>query len=181
MLLCFSGCRKPDGLDSPQQVQSKEAEGDSFPNPSDQKILSLPLHRTITGKDGRQLAVTIVSRSATHITITRDSDRKSFDLAIEKLSEPDQALANAFPISEKSAQPVELDRLERRRKQIRKLEEKVSNHKIELNSGTLTSSQSSAVRGKIKRLKQEIINDEGRLSVPDPQPNDKKGSSARRF
>ncbi len=167
--LCLTGCKKPE---SPALVE-QAVPSDSVPE------LSLPIQRTITGKDGRKLAVTIVGRSVKHIKIVRASDQKAFDLAIAKLSEGDQDFVNKLPISVIAVTSAADRQLENRQKEIRKLEEKIRGYQSELASGALTSSQSSMVRGKIKRIQQEIIGLGGDIRLSKPADYEKKGSSGR--
>ncbi|MCF6314137.1 MAG: hypothetical protein L3J39_16940 [Verrucomicrobiales bacterium] len=139
--------------------------------------LRLPVERTITSKDGKSLQVSIVNRTATHITIVRAKDQKTFDLPIAKLSPEDQSFVKILPISKKVVKTVTDLRRENRQKEIARLREKVRELEGELSSGALNGSQSSMMKGKIKRLRQDIIKLGGKVQVMPAPTYEKKGSS----
>ncbi len=167
------GCKKPEVGTVVERRKSSEVEPVEVFVP----VLSLPIERVITGKDGRELDVRIIKRSATHVAIVRKRDQKAFTLAIEKLSDTDQEFVKMLPVSEKLVKSNDDIREESRKKSLLRLEEKVAEFEKELVAGALTSSQTSMLRGKIQRLKRDILKSGGNTDPTDFAPSKKKGSS----
>ncbi|MFK5921177.1 MAG: hypothetical protein QM496_03300 [Verrucomicrobiota bacterium] len=166
------GCKKPEA-----GTVAKRSEYSDVEPVEQSSVLALPIERTITGKDGRELDVTIIKRTTTHIAIVRKRDQKAFTLALEKLSDADREFVKTLPVSEKLVKSNEDIREEGRKKALRELEEKVRELEKELFTGALNGSQTSMVEGKVQRLKREILKLGGKTDPSDFVPRGKKGSS----
>lgn len=176
VILSLPSCKKPSSAAGGNALDASSGKNQHQDGVVRVK-LRLPVERTITSKDGKSLKVSIVNRTATHITIVRAKDQKTFDLPIAKLSTEDQSFVEILPISKKVIKTATDLRRESRLKEIEKLEAKVRTLDGELSSGALNSSQSSIVKGKIKRLQQDILRLGGKVKMlPDPT-YEKKGSS----
>lgn len=148
VLFGFSGCKKPSGDSGDEPDQGQGSAAAASPQ------LSLPIQRTLTDQKGRKVAVTIVKRTPTHISIIRKLDQKSFDLAVGKLSDADRLFAEKLPVTSDSRPS---DFVASRQAEIRKLEDEIQRHSNALESGALNGSQTSMTNGKIERLNREIL------------------------
>ena len=104
--------------------------------------IRLPLTRTITSPDGKQMKVVIVGRGKDHVTIKRDSDQVQFDIPFEKLGVGDQNFLSRIPLESSAASgnspPPESSYVANRRKRIEELKEREALFKKEISSGALS-------------------------------------------
>ncbi|NLT71041.1 MAG: hypothetical protein GXX91_10155 [Verrucomicrobiaceae bacterium] len=90
MILFLAGCEKPG---------ERQVDGTT-----PQKGQTYPIQRTVSNNTGRTLRATILGRTATSITVLRDSDGARFVIPNTRLSAADQAFVSQLPLQ--SAPPA---------------------------------------------------------------------------